>query len=551
MTKRIFRSIVLTAVFSVLLVSVLVTCTLYAVYESRISTALRTEAGYIAHALDQLADELTYFDGLDPESRVTLIAPDGTVLYDSDADVTALENHAHRPEVLQAIETGAGESRRYSSTLSEMTFYYAHRTASGNVLRIANTRSSTWGMLLDILPQACLMLLVVSAVSFLIARRAARQVVAPINAIDLDNPLDNDVYDEMAPLLTRMERQNMQIRQQMHDLARAHSELSTIMESMREGLVLLDRRNNVLSMNSSAARIFGVESEHPIGSALLSICRDATVLEIVSTAQEGSSSDAVLARENRTYRIFASPVIRRTKVRGVALLALDITARFAAEASRREFSANVSHELKTPLTTISGYAEIIRDGIARPADVPAFAGKIHAESKRLIALVNDILELSRLDEKQGLGDRENVPLLAMLQTLREDFLTLAEEKGLSLTLEGCEAAVEGYPMLLRELFHNLIDNAVKYTPAGGQIHVSLAVEEGRPVCRVADTGIGIPQEHQPHVFERFYRVDKSHSRQTGGTGLGLAIVKHAAEVHHAELALESTPGKGTTMTVRF
>ncbi|MBQ8618137.1 MAG: GHKL domain-containing protein, partial [Clostridia bacterium] len=254
---------------------------------------------------------------------------------------------------------------------------------------------------------------------------------------------------------------------------------------------------------------------------------------------------------SRTYRIFASPVMREDKVRGVVLLALDISARYAAEASRREFTANVSHELKTPLTSISGYAEIIESGIAKQEDVPVFAGKIRAEAKRLVALVNDILELSRLDEKQGLGAKELVSLLPMLNALADNFQPIAQEKGVVLSVEGCNATVEGYPVLLRELFHNLIDNAIKYTPSGGRVTVQLSQEGGHVCCTVKDTGIGIPQEHQAHVFERFYRVDKSHSRQTGGTGLGLAIVKHVAEVHQAQVKLESNPHEGTAVSIIF
>ena len=259
----------------------------------------------------------------------------------------------------------------------------------------------------------------------------------------------------------------------------------------------------------------------------------------------------VLPRDNRTYRIFASPVLREDKVRGVVLLALDISARYAAEASRREFTANVSHELKTPLTSISGYAEIIESGIAKQEDVPAFAGKIRAEAKRLVALVNDILELSQLDEKQGLSAKEHVALLPLLNALADGFAPIAAEKGVALSVEGCDATVEGYPVLLRELFHNLIDNAIKYTPAGGSVNVQLSRQEGHIRCTVKDTGIGIPEEHQAHVFERFYRVDKSHSRQTGGTGLGLAIVKHVAEVHQAQVKLISGIEEGTTVSVTF
>ena len=557
MTKRIFRNILLTAVLALLLASALLVGTLYNVYEARISAELRTEAEYIVRALDMVEDDRSYLSALSPANRLTLIAADGAVLYDSAADESRMDSHAERPEVLSALQSGAGESTRYSDTLSDMTIYYARRTADGNVLRIASTRSSVLGVFLDVAPQIILMILLVAALSLLIARFSARQIVQPINDLNLDEPLANEVYDELAPLLTRMDRQRNQIRRQMHDLSRAHADLNAIMQNMREGLVLVDKENRIVSLNGSAAKIFGVKGVTAPDADLLTICRDAAVIEIVRAAQGGGNGDTILVRGERTYRIFASPVLREDKVRGVVLLALDVSARYAADASRREFTANVSHELKTPLTSISGYAEIIESGIAKPADVPVFAGKIRAEARRLVALVNDILALSRLDEKQGLGAREPVALLPMMNALAESFQPIAREKDVQLTIEGGDATVEGYPVLLRELFHNLIDNAVKYTPAGGAVSVRIAHQEGRAVCTVADNGVGIPAEHQPHVFERFYRVDKSHSRQTGsgspagGTGLGLAIVKHVAEVHHAQVALGSQAGAGTTVTIRF
>lgn len=551
MTRRIFRNILLTAVLALLLSSALLVGTLYNVYEGRISQEMYTEAAYIVRALEATEDDLDYFAGICPTTRLTIISPDGVVLYDSSADESSMDNHAQRPEVQAALQSGTGESKRYSDTLSEVTIYYAHRTAAGNVLRIASTRSSVWGVFLSVAPQIFVMLLMVAALSLLIARFASRQIVQPINDLNLDEPLENDVYDELAPLLTRMDRQHDQIRQQVRDLARAHADLNAIMANMREGLILLDKESRIISINHSARTIFGVKDTIAPDADLLTICRDASVLEIVRTAQTGESADVVLPRDSRTYRIFASPVLREDKVRGVVLLAQDISARYAAEASRREFTANVSHELKTPLTSISGYAEIIESGIAKTEDVPAFAGKIRAEAKRLVALVNDILELSQLDEKQGMGAKEHVALLPMLNALSDSFQPIASEKGIALSVEGCDATVEGYPVLLRELFHNLIDNAIKYTPAGGSVTVRLSQQDGRICCTVTDTGIGIPKEHQAHVFERFYRVDKSHSRQTGGTGLGLAIVKHVAEVHQAQVKLESAPQEGTAVTILF
>ena len=551
MTRRIFRNILLTAVLALLLTSALLVGTLYSVYEERISAELRTEAEYIVRALDVAQDDLDYFAGIVPTTRVTLISPDGAVLYDSQADESRMDSHAERPEVLEAVLSGTGESTRYSNTISQLTIYYARRTANGNVLRIASTRSSVLGVFLNVAPQIVVMLLTVTALSLLIAKYAARQIVQPINDLDLNTPLANEVYDELTPLLRRMDRQHTQIHQQMRDLARAHSDLNAIMQNMREGLILIDRESHILSINPSAMKIFGVQDVPAQDAPLAAICQEAAVIDIVRAAQDGTSGDTILTRGDRTYRVFASPVIRENKVRGAVLLALDVSARYAAEASRREFTANVSHELKTPLTSISGYAEIIESGIAQAADVPVFAGKIHTEAKRLVALVNDILELSRLDEKQGLGAQEPVALLPMVHALAESFQPIAAEKDIALTIEGGNLTITGYPLLLRELFHNLIDNAVKYSPAGGRVTIRLSQEDGHPLCTVTDTGIGIPAEHQHRIFERFYRVDKSHSRQTGGTGLGLAIVKHVAEVHQAQIRLTSTPGQGTAVSIRF
>ena len=391
------------------------------------------------------------------------------------------------------------------------------------------------------------MLLCVVLIAFLIARQTARRIVKPINELNLDNPLENDAYDELAPLLTRMERQHTQIHQHVKALENARADLAAIMDNMREGMILLDKNSTILSMNESAARIFGVSGRDQIGRNLLSVSRDADLHDLAAAALHGDGGNLTMNRNNRHYHIYASPVMHQDKVRGVVLLVLDVTERFAAEESRREFTANVSHELKTPLTSISGFAEIIHDGIAQPQDVQHFAGMICKESARLIALVNDILELSQLEEKQNLGQKEKVALLTMLRDLTNDFAIPAQKKNLALTLSGDEAEVEGYPTLLREMFFNLIDNAIKYTPDGGEISVSIENTGKQIVCTVSDNGIGIPKEHQPHVFERFYRVDKSHSRVTGGTGLGLAIVKHVAHIHNALVDLASVEGEGTNV----
>jgi len=549
--KRIFRNIVLMVILAVLLTTAVVVPSLYTAHEKRMSYALRQEAGIIAAALELAEDDPAYLKQMDTESRISLISEDGTVLFDNAADAARMENHADRPEFVQALEIGSGESTRASVTLAETTIYYALRMEDGSVLRISDTRSSMLGTFMKVLPMIGGMLLCVVLIAFLIARQTARRIVKPINELNLDRPLENDAYDELAPLLTRMDMQHTQIHQHVKALENARAELAAIMDNMREGMILMDSKNSVLSLNESAGRIFGVDPEHAVGQNLLSVNRDANLHDLVETALAGNGGDLTMNRNQRHYRIYASPVVQGNEVRGVVLLVLDVTERFSAEESRREFTANVSHELKTPLTSISGFAEIIRDGIAQPQDVQHFAGMICKESARLITLVNDILELSQLDEKQNLGKKDKVALLTMLRDLTDDFAISAQKKNLTLTLSGDEAEVEGYSTLLREMFFNLIDNAIKYTPDGGKVSVSVEDTGEQIVCIVSDTGIGIPKEHQPHVFERFYRVDKSHSRATGGTGLGLAIVKHVAQIHKAQVSLESAVDNGTRMQISF
>ena len=551
MTKRIFRNVVLAVILSVLLTAVIIVPSLYTVHEKSMSRELHQEADCIVLALEIADDDLAYLESLNTDSRITLLDSNGDVLYDSVADAAQMENHAARPEVIQALSNGSGESTRTSDTLSETTIYHARLTDDGSVLRIANTRSSMLGTFVNVLPMIVGMLLCLVLLALLTAKGTAKRIVAPINNLNLDKPLENDAYDELAPLLTRMHQQHAQIHKHMKALENARTELAAIMDNMREGMILLDKNSVVLSMNESATRIFNVSENGCIGKNLLSFSRDADLHDLASAALHGDGGNLTMNRNNRHYRIYASPVMQSDKVRGVVLLVLDVTERFAAEESRREFTANVSHELKTPLTSISGFAEIIRDGIAQPQDIQHFAGMICKESARLIALVNDILELSRLDEKQSLGQKERVSLMPMLQNLTDDFAIPAQKKNLTLTLSGDAAEVEGYPTLLREMFFNLIDNAIKYTPEGGKIAVSVENTGKQVICYVSDNGIGIPEEHQPHIFERFYRVDKSHSRQTGGTGLGLAIVKHVAQIHNAELKLESEADKGTIVTLTF
>ena len=551
MTKRIFRGIVLTAIAAVLITSALTGATLYAYNVQRITGEMRTEAGYLLHALSLTEDEAAFFQGFSSDNRVTLIDPDGTVLYDSGAKAETLTSHADRPEFQQALSEGSGSSDRYSSTLAETTHYYAVRTDGGNVLRIASPQSSIIGVFLRILPLLVIIFAAVALLSLGIARFVAKRIVAPVNELNLDEPLENDVYDELSPLLVRMERQREEIERQMRALSDKQSELNAITENMREGLVLLNPQGVILSMNGSAARIFEVDAGKHIGEDVLSVSRNPAVREAIHDARTGSNGETILENGGRYYQLLASPVAGKDGCMGIVLLLLDTTEKYTAEISRREFSANVSHELKTPLTSISGFAEIIRDGLARPEDVKDFAGRICNEANRLIALIADIMELSRLDERKEIGDRERVGLRAVAEDVLSRLETPARDKDIRLSLAGPECEVSGYSLLLGEMVYNLVDNAIKYTGSGGHVEVCTAVKGDRAVLSVTDDGIGIPKEHQSRVFERFYRVDKSHSKATGGTGLGLSIVKHGAAIHEAEIELESAPDKGTCVRLIF
>lgn len=551
MSKRIFKNILCTAVLAVVLAVSLTVLVSYKSYETSARKALRQEAESILTAMPLLEDENEYLSRLGTDSRITLVEADGTVTFDNMADASVMENHADRPEIAEAMRNGWSESTRTSDTLSKVTLYDARRMADGRILRVASTRDSIVAAFADALLPTFGALALVTLLSFMMARGAAKRIVAPINTLNLEWPLENDAYDELAPLLSRMEKQRLELARHMHDLESAHAELSAIMANMREGMILLDAKGRVLSINDSARSIFHLSGRDYIGQNLMAVSLDAELLALMQAALEGACGSIETTRDRRHYRLCVSPVKKNNKVCGAVVLVLDISEHFAAEESRREFTANVSHELKTPLTSISGFAEIIRDGIAKHEDVPRFAGMICKEASRLIALVNDILELAQLDEKQNLGQAEPVALLPMLQSLGEDFSPAAKQKGLALLIKGDDAKIQGHPTLLRELFFNLLDNAIKYTTDGGHITATIAQDEQGVHCAVEDTGIGIPEEHQAHIFERFYCVDKSHSRATGGTGLGLAIVKHVAQIHHAALSLESAPGHGTRIEVTF
>lgn len=549
MKKRIFRSIFLASLAVLVLVSGLVVITLYNTYESNAKNDLSSEADHIKGELAGLNNETGYFDGFYSVDRVTLISFDGTVLYDNTANAATMENHSDRPEFISALVTGTGESIRYSNTLSAKTLYYAVKTPEGNVLRISKTQSSVLGLLWNMLPILIIIIVAVALLSAFLSRLLTKHIIAPINALNLDAPYENDTYDELSPLLLRLERQHEELKSKMIEITRKQREFEAVTESMNEGLILLSLKGNILSINRSAVNIFGAKNSE--GKHILTLNRSAALHEVAECALKGSNSEAQLKINNKYYQLMGSPVESKDGALGVVILILDITEKQVAERSRREFTANVSHELKTPLTSISGYAEIMKNGTAKPDDMQGFSARIHQEASRLITLVDDILRLSQLDEQAKLPDKEHVDLFALAEDVIGRLQPLSERQDISMSVKGEHIVISGYRKVLDEMVYNLCDNAIKYNSANGSVIVSLGYSGKKPVVSVEDTGIGISQEHQPFVFERFYRVDKSRSKATGGTGLGLSIVKHGAIIHDAEITLKSSVGIGTKIEIIF
>lgn len=551
MTKRIFRSIFLTSLAAIILVSAFIIFTLYSAYENSARAELKTATNQSANKLRYAGDKTEYFKRSYFDHRVTLIAADGRVLYDSNADAAAMENHSDRPEVILAARDGYGESYRYSNTLSEKTLYYAVRLADGDVLRVSKTQDSILGLLWSMVSLFFLIITGVAVLSVIAARLLTRRIVAPINAIDLDDSFGSDTYDELSPLLLRIERQHKEIENKISEITEKQREFAAVTENMREGMILVSGEGDILSINKSALAIFGANSGVSTGSHILSVNRSVELQSVFEAAVNGSYKEELLSINSRHYKILGNPVMSKAAKPGAVILILDVTYKHSAEHSRREFTANVSHELKTPLTSISGFAEIMKNGTAKPEDMPGFAARILNEANRLIVLIDDILNLSQLDEMAKLPDKEPVDLAALAEDVVSRLKPVADKQRVSITLIGERVTVYGYKKVLDAMLFNLCDNAIKYNIACGNVSVDIKYVGGRPSVTVKDTGIGIPAEHQPHVFERFYRVDKSRSKETGGTGLGLSIVKHGAMLHDALIDLKSTENAGTTVELTF
>lgn len=548
MTKKIFHSILLVA-GAVLLASLFViTGALYEYFGIIQKKQLKDELGLAAVSVEQQGDD--FLKRLSPDRyRITWINTQGNVIYDTRTDAESLENHADRTEIKQALKDGYGESIRYSSTLLEKTIYCAQRLTDGSVLRISVSRATIGVLMLGILQPILIVLIAALVLSGMLAKRLSKRIVEPLNSLDLEHPLDNDSYEELSPLLNRINRQHNQITAQMRELKKRTDQFAQITASMNEGLVLLDNRGCILSINPAAIEIFGAEPSC-VGRDFLSVDRSHDMNVAIQAALKDGHSEIHASRKGLIYQFDISRIAADGETAGVVILAFDITEKETAEQNRREFTANVSHELKTPLQGIIGSAELIENGMVKPEDMSRFVGHIRLEAQRLVTLIGDIIRLSQLDEG-GDMPRENVDLLSVASAVADDLLPSADGQGISIAVEGSPANVYGVKRLLYEIVYNLCDNAIKYNRQGGSVKIRTVSEGGFSSVTVSDTGIGIAPEYQNRIFERFFRVDKSHSKSSGGTGLGLSIVKHAVQYHHGKIELTSAPGKGTSITVSF
>lgn len=552
MTRKIFQSMIAVVVSVLLLSLALITGVLYEHFESAMLDQMRTTASFVEQGVKE--DGMKYLDEMSSsQCRITWIEADGTVKFDNRSDPSTMENHADRAEVKEALENESGTSIRRSSTLSEHTLYYAKRMQDGTVLRLAMSQRSVLFLMGGMISPVVFIFLAACALAGVLSYRVSKKIVKPLGSIDLQHPEQVETYDELSPFLQRIAAQNREIRSQMEEIRKQQQEFSMITENMSEGLFVVDRNYQILSYNRSAVRIFCMAPES-VPENLLAVNRSEGFRSVVDSALKGRHAQENLELDGRVYQIIASPVCQQEDALdlvGAVILTLDVTEKEAQEQYRREFTANVSHELKTPLTSISGIAEIIRNGIVRPEDIPHFAGKIYDESQRLITLIGDIIKLSRLDENQVPMERESVDLLETARDVVQQLASVARKNGVTLVTNGSHGVVNGVRQVLREMVYNLCENAVKYNRPGGRVWVDVRQAADHVELCVKDTGIGIPAAEQGRIFERFYRVDKSHSKAVGGTGLGLSIVKHGAALHHATIHVDSEPGEGTAITLTF
>ena len=548
MTSKIFKSI-LTVAIAVLLASLVVIIgALYPYFGGVQEAQLRDELSLAAEATEQLGE--SYLSNVDSNRyRLTWVGTDGTVIFDSHADAASMENHAAREEIKEALVSGTGSSTRHSSTLTEQTIYEAPRLNDGSVLRISVSRATALVLVLGMLQPILIVLVIAIVLSAWLAHRMAKRVVEPLNKLNLEKPMENDVYEELSPLLRRIHAQHKEIKFQMNALKRKQDEFDQITGNMKEALVLLDNTGRIISINPAAKALFGAGSTC-VGEDFLNIDRKQNMRVALDEANTQGHADFHTKKNGREYQFDLSRIDSDGNNHGMVILAFDITEQVNAEKHRQEFTANVSHELKTPLQSIIGSAELMENGIVKEEDIPRFVGHIRKEASRLVYLIDDIIRLSRLDEGDEMP-HEDVSLRVLSEEICETLADAAKLKDVSLEVTGDDGVINGVRRLLYEVVYNLCDNAIKYNNPGGKVEVAIVEQQGTVKISVSDTGIGIAPEHQDKVFERFYRVDKSHSKQSGGTGLGLSIVKHAVQYHHGKITVESELNKGTTISVLF
>lgn len=549
MTKKIFKSTVLVSAMILILGSALVMGILYRYFGKQLDGELEKEASYLVYGIEQ--NGVNYLEHLkQKDARITYIDASGNVLYDSQADISSMENHSDRKEFEEAVQKGHGYAERMSSTLSEKTVYYARKLTDGTVLRVAVVHSSILALMLQLLPSVIGVAIVMLILAGIAAARISAKIVEPINTLDLDHPEDNQIYEEVGPLLSRIHKQNYQIQMQLETARRNQEEFQIITENMQEGLLVIDAYTMILSGNSSVWRMFQLR-EPKIGDSVYSLDRNEDFRKVVEDVLEGQHGSAMLQLDGEYVQLIANPVSRDDRVVGAVLLLVNETEKVERENLRREFSANVSHELKTPLTSISGFAEIIQDGMVQGEDVQKFAGRIYREAQRLIQLVEDTIKISQLDEGENPYEWEKVDAYAVVKNVCGNLRDIAAKKNVHLFIDGEKLIFCTVKPILEEVIYNLCDNGIKYNREDGTVSIHLQELKDSVEIRVKDNGIGIPREDCSRVFERFYRVDKSHSKAIGGTGLGLSIVKHGVTFLGGTLKMLSEEGKGTEITMTF
>ena len=549
MTKRIFRTVFVVAISIFIASAVLFMTVLHDYFSGIQQNQLRMQIDLASQGVED--EGLDYLKNLNiKDYRVTWIGTDGKVLYDSISEADEMENHFEREEVKEALSEGYGASSRYSSTLTQRYLYGAKRLPDGTVIRLSVTQNSLLILTLGMLQPIMIIFVIAIILSAFLASRLSKKIVKPLNELNLDKPLDNNGYDELSPLFRRIDTQQKEISRQSEELKQRQNELEVMTSAMSEGIILLNNRGTVLSINKAAAKLFGTDC-FCIGEDIVSINRSLELAQLLNRAKNGEHSERVVELGCGRYQMMASPVISNNIVSGIVLLILDVTEKEKAEQLRREFTANVSHELKTPLHTISGSAELLVNGMVKSEDIPIFLKRIYSEAQRMIQLVEDIIRLSHLDEGAEDMKWDMVDLYAVAEETINSLADEAENNGIKFELYGATVLINGIRQLLQEITYNLCDNAIKYNRKGGLVSVEIKNENEFAILTITDTGIGIPAEHQERIFERFYRVDKSHSKEIGGTGLGLSIVKHAAKLHNAEIELHSIVNKGTEITIKF